>query len=526
MKKFKKITVLAAAILTAVFTGTEFSADNSIVELFPETGSADITVRPDEERHKISPYIYGINDVGDISGFSPTVIKQTGTSLSTYNWENNCSNPGESGFNSNDISLVDSYSSASWNTPALYTDILYNKSRHANIPVKLVTLPMMGYVAKDSMGIVSDDVFSRTTRWCETKYRKNETFLISPDTTDGEVYIDEYVSFLVNKYGTSSEGGINGYFLDRQPDLWSKNFSVLGLPEITPSELVSRSAELASSVKAIDSTAFVFGPSVSDLQGCINLGSSDSWNSISENKEYSWFIDYYLSEMRAAGEKAGYRLLDCLDIHYYTKAMTPLGVSVVSSNDEYSNAYRMQSVKTLYDPDYTENSPVVLMNKQFTPVIPTLQASIRINYPGTRLSFSEYDFGGGDNISGAIAQTDALGIFAKENVYMACLSPISSDYRFQKAALSLYTDYDGKGHGFGDTLIDADNNKDSMSSVYAASDSSAPSVLRIILTNKNIVNSKDFDIEIVSEEYDYSLEKVYFIDKESAKVSESDVDIS
>ena len=83
--------------------------------------------------------------------------------------------------------------------------------------------------------------------------------------------------------------------------------------------------------------------------------------------------------MRAKSAEAGYRLLDVLDVHYYTEAQTPLGVDVLTGNDEFSNAFRMQAVRTLWDSDYTEASNVVMMYKQFTPVIPTLQASIRMN---------------------------------------------------------------------------------------------------------------------------------------------------
>ena len=136
-----------------------------------------------------------------------------------------------------------------------------------------------------------------------------------------------------------------------------------------------------------------------------------------------------------------------------------------------------------------------------------------MNYPGTRLSFSEYDFGGGDNMSGAIAETDVLGTFAKEGVYLACLSPVSEDYSFQKAAMNLFTDYDGEGTKFGDALVYSDNDDDTMSSVYAAVDNDDPEVLRLILTNKNMVNTKNFNINIKSSQYDYELSEAYRIDE-------------
>lgn len=522
MKALKKIAAFTAALLTAAAVTCPALADSGmIIEIIPETGDTVVTVKPEKGRTKISRYIYGINDNKNISGFSPTVIKQTGPALSSYNWETNFSNSGIRGHNSNDISLVDNFSSSKWDSPALYTDALISKSMMKNIPVRLVTLQMMGYVARDSMGIVSNDELSRNTRWCKVRFHKNDTYLNQPDISDDVVYMDEYVSYLVNRYGSAKEGGINGYLLDSEPDKWAENYSVLGLEQITPKDLAERSANLAAAVKTIDSNAFVFGPSLSGLQSCINLNNPEAWSDTSD--EYSWFIDYYLSYMRSCGENTGSRLLDVLDVHYYTEAITPVGIPVLTNSDEFSNAYRMQAVKTLYDSEYTENSVSVIMNKQFTPFIPTLQASIRINYPGTRLSFSEYDFGGGDNISGAIAQTDVLGIFAKEEVYLACLSPVSEDYSFQKAAINLYTDYDGNGSSFGDTLVYADNDNDGMSSVFAAVNEDDPDTLRIILTNKNMVNDKKFDISIKSDEYSYELSEAYTINSD-AEIENIDLD--
>ena len=51
-------------------------------------------------------------------------------------------------------------------------------------------------------------------------------------------------------------------------------------------------------------------------------------------------------------------------------------------------------------------------------LIPWLKAKIAAHYPGTKLSFSEYTFGGGHDISGGVAEADALGIFGREGLDM------------------------------------------------------------------------------------------------------------
>ncbi|MBP1547532.1 MAG: hypothetical protein J6A37_13185 [Oscillospiraceae bacterium] len=525
MKNYKKIiSFLAAAALSCSVLPNASAYENVYVEIIPETGNTEIRIDPQKNRREISPYIFGINEIDDISGLNATVLKPRDVSLSTYNWEINCSNSGKDGKNVNGITLVDDYPSSKWNTPALFAERLNARSRLAGIPVRLLPLPMMGYAAADSVGVVSDDEQSKQSRWHKTFFNKNDTYLNQPDINDGAVYIDEYVSFLVNRFGSASEGGINGYFLDSEPDKWAENFPVLGEPPVTFSSLTEKSAELANSVKAIDSGAFIFGPSLSGLQACIDLGSK-SGRDIGSSEEYSWFIDYYLSEMKRYSTEKGYRLLDVLDMHYYTEAQTPQGKPVLTGDDFIADAHRMQSVRTLWDPEYTENSITVMMNKQFTPIIPNLQASIRMSYPKTRLSFSEYDFGGGGNMSGAIAQIDALGTFASQDVYLACLSPVSEDWRFQKSAINLFTNYDGKGGSFGDTLVYADNGGDSMSSVYAAADSDDPEALHIIFTNKQMVNDKEFTVDIDSDEYIYSIESAVTIDKNTAELIEADTDL-
>ncbi|MBQ5311440.1 MAG: hypothetical protein ILP19_05305, partial [Oscillospiraceae bacterium] len=386
------------------------------------------------KRTPISRYIYGINDNSDMSGFHPSAIKQRSIAVTTYNWETNASNSGAKDGNTNDVSLVGGYPSTYWRTPALYTEQLVSKASRYDIPMRLVTLQMMGYVAGDSLGVVSEE--DGASRWKKVKAVKNDVYSITPDSIDDTVYMDEYVSYLVNMYGTSDKGGINGYFLDNCPDKWRENFPYALKRDVTPEEYVDSSAQLARAVKTIDSRAMVFGPSLSGLDGCIYFGDENIWSSGGYSGDSMWFVDYYLSEMKKRSGKAGVRLIDCFDIHYYTEARSPLGDEVLTSDDDGADLYRMQAVRTLWDQDYTENSVTALVNKRFTPVLPTLQASLRINYPGTLLSLSEYDFGGGARMSGAIAEIDALGTFAREGVYLACLSPSTEDYSFQKAALN------------------------------------------------------------------------------------------
>ncbi len=445
----------------------------------------EITIYPNEGHKKISPYIYGINDNTDLSDVTVNAVKQPGNLLTSYNWETNYYNTGSEKGNLNNFSLADDYSKDELDKPGILAYDLMKKADKYDIPMKLTTLPMMGYVAADSYGEVK--VENSIVRFLNTSFNKADSYLLVPNKNDDKVYIDEYISYLVSKYNDASNGGFNGYFLDSEPEYWNQRFNILKPDQLTAQELMSKSIQLSLTVKNIDPDAVVFGPSVRNISSYVNMNNSNDWQNYSDN--YTWFIDFYLSSFYEAEKQSGRRTLDVLDLHYFTEAYTMVGTPVIIGNDTLSNSERIQSVRTLWDSTYTENSSPVLLNKQHTPIIPTVQASIRMYYPDTKLSFSEYSFGGGSNISGGIAQADVLGIFAANDVYMAGLVPdISCSY--QKSAINLYTNYDGEGSSFGETLVKSDNGGDTFSSVYSSVSDKFEKTLKSVIINKDVNEKK------------------------------------
>lgn len=503
------LTFTCGENVSAMFSSSYLDTDNISVEIDVSAG------------HKtISPYIYGINSETSLSGLKVNAIKQSDPRLSSYNWETNFSNSAEGANSSNDNALVRSYPADRQREPALYTDNLLAKAKRYGIPSRYVTLQMMGMAAADSAGTVYPS--DGQSRWKQVLFRKHDSFFSEPDITDNAVYMDEYVSFLANKYGYAVDGGINGYFLDNEPENWSELYPLAAEEQITSDELIKRSAELAGAVKQIDPTALVYGPSISGIESFINLKNPNDWDKYAQ--DYSWFIDYYLMGMRRASEAAGTRLLDVLDIHYHTEATNGLLEPIINGTDNFSNNTRLQAPRILWDSTYTENSTIAIMHNQHIPLIPTLEASINMYYPGTKLSFSEYNFGGGGHISGGIAVADALGIFAEYGVHMACLKPNSEDTSYQKSGINIYTNYDGEGGSFGDTLVKSDNGGDIMSSVYASIDGSDETSLKVLLINKNYSAVKTADVTIKSNAA-FESAAVYSFNEDSAEIVLSDEEI-
>lgn len=526
----KRLLKRAAAVLCACcacisLAGPSFTDAGRVSAMFSssyrDTDSISVEINVSAGHKAISPYIYGINAETSLSGLTVNALKQSDPRLSSYNWETNFSNSaeGENSFNSND--LVKTYPADRQREPALYTDNLVSKAKRYEIPSRYVTLQMMGAAAADSAGAVYPS--DGAARWKRVLFRKHDSFFSEPDITDDSVYMDEYVSFLVNKYGYADDGGINGYFLDNEPENWYGLYPNAIARQITSDELIARSAELAGSVKRIDPAALVYGPSINGIEAFINLKNPDDWDKHAQ--DYSWFIDYYLKGMSDASDAAGTRLLDVLDIHYHTEATNGLLEPIISGTDNFSNNTRLQAPRILWDSTYTENSTIAIMHNQHIPLIPTLEASINMYYPGTKLSFSEYNFGGGGHISGGIAVADALGIFAEYGVYMACLKPNSKDTAYQKSGINIYTNYDGEGGSFGDTLVSSDNGGDTMSSVYAAIDGRDETSLKTLFINKNQSSSKTVEAEIISDAV-FESASVYSFDKNSAEITLAEDEIT
>ena len=516
----RALSLLCALGITASVLQSS-KAEAMFSSSYLDTANIDVKIDVTDTVGEISPYIYGINAESDISKLSVNAILQTDHRVSSYNWENNFSNSGTGTASTNAADLISSYPPGKWGDPALYTEYLVTKAKRYNVPSRYVTLQMMGMVAADGAGdIYSSDV---SGRWNKIMFNKADSYLSQPDINDSAVYIDEYVSYLVNRYGYAVDGGINGYFLDYEPENWAERFPAAVTEKITADGLIEKSTLLASAVKRIDPTALVYGPSISGIEAFTSLKNTDDWEK--HSREYSWFIDYYLMKMNEASRASGTRLLDVLDIHYHTQATNGLLQSIINSNDNFSNNTRMQAPRILWDSSYTENSTIAILHTQHLPLIPTLEASINMYYPDTKLSFSEYNFGGGDHISGGIATADTLGIFAKFGVHMACLKPNTENIDYHKAAINLYTNYDGMGNSFGNTFIESDNGGDIMSSVYSSIDGKNIKTVKTVLINKNEVSEKTASIEIISD-IEYEAAEIYQFSEESSEITRFDEDLS
>lgn len=509
--KIKKLSAVIGAILLAFSSGSLSFAEGA------EKSDMKITVTPSEQIRKISPYIYGVNTGVDLNAVSAKSIRLGGNRMSAYNWENNVSNAGSDYYNTSDMYMIADIPDEFKRVPGGPALALSNQACEHNIPYTLLTLQMLGYVTSSKRGRVTEENAAPSEYWVEVKNRKNGEFTLEPDKKDGAVYTDEYLNYLFDKLGKSdSETGIKAYALDNEPVLWKHTHSLAWRGELSCSEIIERSLDLASLVKEMDSEAEVFGPALFGYSAFVDLGSAPDWQQIKADNGYRWFIDYYLDEMRNAEKNGSTRLLDVLDIHYYTEAK---GVCGERSCNHYDNdgciKARLDSVKSLYDENYREDSWITDTGAEFFPLLPNLQQSIDKYYPDTKIGFTEYNFGGGDHISGAVAEADTLGIFAEYGVYFASIWSFDNN-QYQLAAINMFTDYDGKGNGFGDTLIKNEYENENIS-VYSSIDGSDENTVKVIVTNHSIHNETPVEISLASDEK-YQSAEVYSLYGDSMEI--------
>ncbi len=492
---------------TALLTALTLSA--STLALPVGTASAEgsfdmaVTVDLSGSTKAISPYIFGINQYGNeayLKNITATAYRQGGNRTTGYNWENNASNAGSDWKYSSDdnLSAVDD--------PADCAQKLSKDATTYGVDYKLATLQMAGYVAADKDGTVTEAETAPSDRWNEVIFKKPTAFADEPDLTDGVVYMDEYVNYIVNKLGNAkSATGIQAYSLDNEPALWQHTHSRLHPAAPTIAEISEKSIALASAVKAVDADAEIFGPALYGYTAYDHLADDDSsteWETIKQEKGYNWYIDCYLDDMKKAEEKTGTRLLDVLDLHYYSESAR------VGAKD------RLQSVRTLYEKGFAENSWIGQWCQANIPLLPTIQASIDKYYPGTKLGITEYNFGGED-CSGTIAQAEALGCFADAGVYYASLWG-GNPYIY--AGLNLYTNYDGKGGHFGDQLVPTKTEDVSLASAYASINDKDDSVVTAMLTNKSMTDAQNATIELANTATAYQGAAVYAVSGDSADI--------
>ena len=442
--------------------------------------SVAVSIDVAADRTPISPYIYGSNQDG--GGNVWTVRRWGGNRTTGYDWENNFSNAGADWYHQSDLYLL------SWQgLPASEATIPGGVSptgRRVGGDGRrsLVTLPMAGYVAADGTGPVSEAEAAPSVRWAKVEPRKGGPLSTTPDPCDGVVYADEKVNLLVQRFGRAEAGGVRWYALDNEPGLWASTHPRIHPAIVGAAELVERSVALASAVKAVDPGAGVMGPALFGMSAYIDLAEAPDWPQCRAATAGSSTTISSACARPGAGRT---RLLDALDVHWYPEARGDHRIIDAAATTARDVAARLQAPRTLWDPAYVEDSWIGQYRRQFLPHPAAPEGLRRPVLPRHPLAITEYDYGGGDVISGGLAQADVLGIFGRYGVFLATLWGLEESDVYTSAAFELYRDYDGRQGTFGDTHVRAWTADSVNTSVYAAIQGQDAGTLHAVLLNKS-----------------------------------------
>lgn len=453
-------------------TGNDIERPSSTIPLMADLGHTDVTfdIQAERKAGRISPLIYGINGVVDVPNNRWGLIRSGGNRLTAYNWETNASNAGSDYLFQNDALMSDSDAPAK---PLL--DILDAASKVS--AATLITLSNMDYVSADKKG--DGDVRNSGPQYLSTRFKKNYAkkkapFAATPDVTDDAVYQDELVSFLK----AQRPGSKMLFSMDNEPELWSHTHAEIYPKPVTYADLWKRNSEFAKATKEAWPAAEVLGFVSYGFNGYQSL--QDAPDAKGRN-----FIEWYLQQAKAAEAREGKRLIDYLDLHWYPEVQA-VGKRIVTDDiDAELVTAREQAPRSLWDDKYEEKSWIRDAMGGPIDLIHWVKAKIDAHYPGTKLAFTEWNFGGGKHISGAIAVADVLGIFGRYGVSLAAYWPMTWEEPFSYAAFRAYRNFDGSGGAFGDTSVVANSSDVNTATVYASIDSTNPARSVIIAINKS-----------------------------------------
>jgi hypothetical protein len=364
----------------------------------------------------------------------------------------------------------------------------------------LFTVQMQGFVAADTSGPVdmTNPPSSAASRFKTVVFKKSTAsgtpFTITPDTSDGNVYMDEFV-WVVNQrfpaqniFGNAPATKPVFVSLDNEPELWRfTHREIQG--DVAPNSdvYITKTISLASALKTQFPDLVIFGPAHYGFSGIFTWQDEFSANPSGSN----WFTDKYLQQLKAASTTFGRPLVDVYDFHWYPEATDGSGNRIIGLNGTSLTDAQVQAIvqspRSLWDLTYSENSWISngVFGGGAIYLLPRLQAKINTANPGMKMSITEYNNGGARHIAGTIAQADNLGVFGAQGLFAANLWKQYDDESYLLGGFRAFRNFDGAGHHFGNTSVQALSSDTSKVSAYVSTDTTLPGRVVMVIINRS-----------------------------------------
>jgi hypothetical protein len=459
------------------------------------TGAIPVVIQIDTAagRHPISPFVYGVcfGNKDQLTLLNCPINRYGGNGATAYNWQNNSSNHANDWF-------FESIAEQS-PVPALSIDSLVKDSLAAGCS-PMVTIPMIGWASKLGPNRETLPSFSVAKYGPQQKADPGHPDFGNGMLPDGKTPIfgndpnDDYVKVgpdfeaglvhhLLSSWGTSTHGGVRWYIMDNEPSLWNSTHRDIHPQGDSMDEILSDIITYGTMVKEIDPHALIAAPEEWGWPGYFYSGADRAYAAAHNNQGHpdkdahggQDFYPWLLGQIRQHDQATGSRLLDMITAHIY-----PQGGEFTNDVSPAMVDLRNRSTRALWDPNYKDESWI----KDYVNLIPRMKNWVAQNYPGTKIGITEYNWGADNDISGATAEADLLGIFGREGVDVATrwTCPDASTPTFK--AIQLYRNYDGRNSTFGNVSVpDVVPDPDTVSSFAGVRTSDH--ALTVIVINKS-----------------------------------------
>jgi hypothetical protein len=267
--------------------------------------------------------------------------------------------------------------------------------------------------------------------------------------------------------------------LDNEPALWHSTHRDVHPNPLTYNELLERTIAYGTAVRRAYPEVMIAGPAewgwtnyfYSGLDAQVGVSRAPDRRAHGGVPLLAW----WLNSVRAYEKKNKIKLIDVLDVHYYPQGAN-VGVDKGGATDRGTNALRIRSTRSLWDPAYTDESWI----DDQVELIPRLRRWVNANAPGVGISLGEYSFGAAEHQSGGLAQAEALGRFGTEGLTAAFywyLPPKDSPAYW---AFRAYRNFDGRGGRFLDLSVPVVADA-AQSSLFVSRSESSDHVVAILL---------------------------------------------
>ncbi|MFN7990335.1 MAG: glycoside hydrolase family 44 protein [Thermoanaerobaculia bacterium] len=458
----------------------------------PPPGTVTVAVDPAQDRRAVSPLIFGVNWGGgaQLARMKFPVRRWGGTPTSRYNWQNNAWNAG------NDYLYLNNAAGPS-------ADAFITETRNSGSE-PLMAVPILGWVAKDSFsygfsigkyGAMHGNECSLFGNFGGCNGDMGDGFHADMSPVAGNDPLDTstastsalataWKAHIAANTGSAAAGGVKYFGLDNEPMLWNYSHRDVHPAGVTYDEHWQKGRDTAAALKAADPAVQVVGPnewgwcgwldSSADYSApggsCFVLGPDAAAHG---NQPFS---AWWLAQAKAYEQAHGVRLVDYFSLHYYPQG-DAVALSDPNGDTAATQALRLRALKELYDPGWVSESWI----DQPIDLIPRMRQWIADNYPGTKLAIGEYNFGD-VGVSSALAQAEALAIFAREGVDLALRWEAPAEGTLIEDAFSLYMNYDGAGAKVSGTAVRCVSSD--VDSVGAYTIQGANGTLHVLLFNK------------------------------------------